>query len=230
MGPDDVAASRLFVGRMGALTLPEQIAADVGERILNELIAPGSRIGEEKLAREFGVSRGPIRDALRLLEQAGLVSIVNRKGTVATPLTEQDMREIFVLRTGLTEIAVRGFTPSADNLAHFRRHLQALESLAEDERRILFWTEANDRLMLFIAHNCGNSRVARQLTTLSLQSVRYVRRALASGLNTAPERRKVVKFYRELLAAYEKKSDLEPLIQWLRKMVGERIDKTGGSL
>ena len=229
--PEGIAASRLFVGRApAAWTLPEQIAAEVGEQILNEQIAPGERIGEEKLARDFGVSRGPIRDALKMLEQSGLVSIVNRKGTVATPLTEQDMREIFVLRSGLTEIAVRGFAPTTDNLAHFRRHLEALESLVQDDRRILFWTEANDRLMLFIAHNCANSRVARQLTTLSLQSVRYVRRALASGLNTALERREVVKFYRALLAAYEEKGDLEPLVQWLRKMVGERIDKTGGIL
>jgi DNA-binding GntR family transcriptional regulator len=229
--PESIAASRLFAGRApAAWTLPEQIAAEVGEQILDEQIAPGERIGEEKLARDFGVSRGPIRDALKMLEQAGLVSIVNRKGTIATPLTKQDMHEIFVLRSGLTEIAVRGFAPTPENLAHFRRHLEALESLVQDDRRILFWTEANDRLLLFIGHNCGNSRVARQLTTLSLQSVRYVRRALASGLNTASERREVVKFYRELLAAYEKKCDLEPLVQWLRKMVGERIDKTGGIL
>jgi len=232
VGPDDVAASRLFEGRTGALTLPEQIAADVGEWILKEVIAPNIQIREEKLARHFGVSRGPIRDALKILEQAGLVSIVNRKGTRATDITPQDMREIFVLRSGLTEIALRGFRQQAnpDNLAHFRRHLEALESLAEDDRRILFWTEANERLMLFIAHNCGNARAARMLTTLSLQSIRYVRRVLKKGLNTASKRREVVKFYRELLGAYENKGDLEPFIQRLREMVGERIESTGAIL
>lgn len=232
MGPDDVAASRLFVDRMGALTLPEQIAAELGEWILNETIAPGSKIREEKLARHFGVSRGPIRDALKILEQAGLVSIVNRKGTSATHLTPQDMREIFVLRSGLSEIALRGFAQHAtpENLAHFRRHLEAAESLVEDDRRILFWTEANDRLMLFIAHNCGNSRAARLLTTLSLQSIRYVRQALKRGLNPAPKRREVVQFYRELLAAYENKSDLEPFVQRLRDMIAERIQSTGAIL
>jgi DNA-binding GntR family transcriptional regulator len=227
--PGGVAASRLFVGRsQPAWTLPEQIAAEVGERILDEVIAPGDRIGEEKLAREFGVSRGPIRDALKLLEQAGLVTIASRKGTIATPLTDQDMHEIFVLRSGLSEIALRGFVDHAapENLAHFRRHLQAAESLADDDRRVLFWTEANDRLMLFIAHNCGNSRVARQLTALSLQSIRYVRRATAAGLNPAPKRRELVRFYRDLLAAYEKRGDVEPLVQRLRRMIGERIQVT----
>jgi DNA-binding GntR family transcriptional regulator len=227
--PDGVAASRLFVGRtQAAWTLPEQIAAEVGERILNEQIAPGSRIGEEKLAREFGVSRGPIRDALKMLEQAGLVSIASRKGTIATPLTEQDMREIFVLRTGLSEIALRGFADHTgpENLAHYRRHLQAAESLVDDERAILFWTEANDRLILFIAHNCGNSRVAAMLTILSLQSIRYVRRALQSGLSPAPKRREVVHFYRDLLAAYETRADLEALVQRMRAMIGERTRGT----
>lgn len=231
--PDGVAASRLFVGRsQAAWTLPEQIAAEVGDRILNEQIGPGSRIGEEKLAREFGVSRGPVRDALKMLEQAGLVSIASRKGTIATPMTEQDMREIFVLRSGLSEIALRGFSDHAtpENLAYFRRHLQAAESVAEDDRQILFWSEANDRLMLFIAHHCGNSRVAKQLTTLSLQSIRYVRRALAAGLNTAPRRREVVAFYRGLLAAYEKRSDVEPFVERLRRLTNERIQSTGTAL
>lgn len=231
--PDGVAASRLFVGRsQAAWTLPEQIAAEVGDRILNEQIGPGSRIGEEKLAREFGVSRGPVRDALKMLEQAGLVSIASRKGTIATPMTEQDMREIFVLRSGLSEIALRGFFDHAtpENLAYFRRHLQAAESLVDDDSRILFWTEANDRLILFIAHNCGNSRVARMLTTLSLQSIRYVRRALQSGLSPGPKRREIVRFYRELLAAYESRGDLEPFVQRLRRMIGERTQSTAALL
>jgi DNA-binding GntR family transcriptional regulator len=228
-----VAASRLFAGRLqAAWTLPEQIAADIGERILNEEIAPGSRIREEGIAREFGVSRGPIRDALRMLEQAGLVGIVSRKGTIATPLTEEDMREIFLLRGILTELALRGFAADAapDKLAHFRRHLEAAQGLVEDDRSVLFWTEANDRLMLFIAHHCGNSRVARLLTTLSLQSIRYVRRAVASGLNTVSERLKLLRFYRDLLAAYEKGEDVEPLVLRLRNLISERTHKTGAVL
>jgi DNA-binding GntR family transcriptional regulator len=225
-----VAAARLFVGRsMAAWTLPEQIAAEVGERILNEDIAPGARIGEEKLAREFGVSRGPIRDALKMLEQAGLVGIASRKGTVASPLSEADLREIFVLRIGLSEIALLGFASHAtpENLAHYRLHLEAAELMVDDDRNALIWTEAIDRLILFIAHNCGNSRAARQLTNLSLESIRYVRRALQSGLNPASRRREIVRFYRELLAAYETRADLQSFVQKMRKLMGERVQSVG---
>jgi DNA-binding GntR family transcriptional regulator len=228
--PEGVAAARLFVGRsMATWTLPEQIAAELGERILNEDIAPGNRVGEEMLAREFGVSRGPIRDALRMLEQVGLVSIASRKGTVATPLSEGDLREIFALRIGLSEIALLGFAQhvSPENLAHYRRHLHAAENTGEDDRNALIWTEAIDRLILFIAHNCGNSRAARQLTTLSLESIRYVRRALRSGLNPVSRRRQILRFYRELLAAYESGASLEPHVQKMRKLLGERVQTVG---
>jgi DNA-binding GntR family transcriptional regulator len=231
--PEGVAASRLFVGRsQAAWTLPEQIAARLGERILDEEIAPGARIGEEKLAREFGVSRGPIRDALKMLEQAGLVSIANRKGTIATPLTEEDLREIFMVRVGLSEVALRGFADHAtpENLAHYRRLLDAAAGSTDDDGMALVWTEAIERLILFLCHNCGNSRIARLMTTLSLQSVRYVRRALASGMNPASRRREIVRFYRELLSAYEKHADLEPFVERLRIMIGERIRSTGTAI
>jgi DNA-binding GntR family transcriptional regulator len=222
--PERVAASRLFAGRPpAAWTLPEQIAAELGEWILDEEIAPGSRIGEEKLARDFGVSRGPIRDALKMLEQAGLVSIASRRGTIATPLTRQDRHEVFVLRASLSEIVVRGFAAHAspENLALFARHLEATDRLADDDRQVLMWTEANERVILFLAHHCGNSRVAKIMTTLSLQSVRYLRRRLALGKNPASRRRRIVAFNRELLAAYEKRADIEPLVQQLRQALSQ---------
>jgi DNA-binding GntR family transcriptional regulator len=228
--PQAVAASRLFAGRPpAAWTLPEQIAAEVGEWILDHEIAPGSFIREEKLARDFGVSRGPIRDALKMLEQAGLVSIASRRGTIATPLTPEDRREIFVLRAGLSEIVVRGFGAHAnpENLALFARHLEATDRLADDDRQVLIWTEANERVILFLAHHCGNSRLAKIMTTLSLQSVRYLRRRVALGKNPASRRRGIVAFNRELLAAYEKRADLEPFVQRLRQALSDLTKDDG---
>jgi DNA-binding GntR family transcriptional regulator len=58
------------------LTVSEQIAAQVGDRILSGAMPPGARIGEQELADEFSVSRGPIREALRILEREGLVTIL----------------------------------------------------------------------------------------------------------------------------------------------------------
>ena len=231
--PEGVAGARLFVGRAEtAWTLPEQIAAEIGERILDGVIAPGDRIGEERLAQEFRVSRGPIRDALKILEHVGLVTIASRKGAIATPLTESDIREIGTIREGLLAIAMRGFGTSTtpESLALLRQHIDVLASLTEDDRMSLVWLEAVDRLVLCIAHHCGNSRVASLLTTLSLQSLRYTRRASVPTLNTRARRRQVLQLYREMAAAFERGVSLEPLIERMARIARERTETSAKTL
>ena len=65
-------------------SLPEQIAARLAERIVSGAYAPGQRILEQAVAEEFAVSRGPVREALRLLEKDGLVMILARRGAQVT--------------------------------------------------------------------------------------------------------------------------------------------------
>jgi DNA-binding GntR family transcriptional regulator len=226
--PEGVAAARLLLGHREPPTLPEQIAIEIGERIIDEKIPPGARIGEDTLAREFRVSRGPVRDALKLLENAGLVTITSRKGAVASTLTPQDLREISEVRAGLYAIALRGFAgrANAETLQQLRAHLDTVASLTDDDRMALVWLEAVDRLVLFVAYHCGNARAARLLTTLSLQGVRYFRRASVPSRNPVRRRREVLKFYRDLAAAYEKRTDIEPLLLRLQQIVGERLATT----
>lgn len=230
--PEGVAAARLLVSRREPSTLPEQIAIEIGERIIDEKITPGARIGEDKLAREFRVSRGPIRDALKLLESEGLVTITSRKGAVASVLTEQDLREISEVRAGLFAIALRGFAERAtpETLGQLRAHLETIASLTEDDHLALVWLEAVDRLVLFIAHHCGNGRAARLLTTLSLQGVRYFRRASVPARNPVKRRREVLRFYRDLANAYEKRTNIEPLLERMQRIVSERVATTAALL
>jgi DNA-binding GntR family transcriptional regulator len=224
--PEGAAAARLLVGRSAAAwTLPEQIAAEVGERILDEQIAPGERIGEDQLARTFRVSRGPIRDALKILENEGLVTITSRKGAVASTLTKADLREISDVRAALYAIALRGFAQHAApaTLALYRGHLETVASVTEDDRLALVWLEAVDRLVLFIALHCGNRRAAEILTTLSLQGIRYFRRVSVPALNPVARRREVLKFYRDLGAAYEKGGNIERSLERMQAIVAERV-------
>ena len=75
--------------RPAALTqsLPEQIAAQLSTRIVSAHYAPGQRIMEQAIAAEFAVSRGPVREALRLLERDGLVTILPRRGALVLELS-----------------------------------------------------------------------------------------------------------------------------------------------
>jgi DNA-binding GntR family transcriptional regulator len=223
--PEGLVASRLLMGREAmAWTLPEQIGVALAERILREEFAPGNRIGEEGLSKEFRVSRGPIRDALRLLENVGLVTITSRRGAVASALHVDDLREIFELRGSLLELAILGFRRIIDAalLEEFGRYVASLEMVPSEERMSLVYTDAVDRAMLFIAHHCGNGRIARILTTLSLQSFRYLRRGQNVGPQATPRRNEIKKFYRDLLTALEKGRDLEPLFERLRQVYLDR--------
>jgi len=222
--PQGVVASRLMIGREGtAWTLPEQIAITLGDRILTEEIAPGNRIGEEALAKEFQVSRGPIRDALKMLEHVGLAVITNRRGAVASLLTRGDLREIMELREHVFELAIRGFARDSDNknVSDLRRHVSALDAVAAEPQFMLLYTDALDRIMLFLGYHCANRRLGQILTTLSLQSFRYFARGLTRGPDASARRDVSLKFYRDLVSACEEKRSIEPIVARLRQIYAE---------
>lgn len=75
--------------------------------ILSGELAPGDRIVEEQMTRRFGTSRAPLREALRLLGQQGLVEHLPRRGVRVTRLSPRDIDELFTLRDVLERFAVR---------------------------------------------------------------------------------------------------------------------------
>jgi DNA-binding GntR family transcriptional regulator len=75
--------------------------------ILRGEFAAGERLVEARLAEEMGISRNPLREALRELEQEGLVVNVSRKGTFAATFSGEDVCEIYALREALEGLAVR---------------------------------------------------------------------------------------------------------------------------
>src|SRR5689334_23176589 len=95
------------------LSLPEQIAARLSERITADIYAPGRRIMEQEVSAEFGVSRGPVREALRLLEKEGLVTILPRRGAQVTRLSTAEVREIFDIRAALNGLRDRQIAESS---------------------------------------------------------------------------------------------------------------------
>ncbi|WP_421956480.1 GntR family transcriptional regulator [Polaromonas sp.] len=82
-------------------TLSEQIANKIAEDIFRGVYEPGQSLLETNLAESFGVSRGPIRDALHVLQVEGLVVIQPRRGASVAVLTPTNIKEIFSLRAVL---------------------------------------------------------------------------------------------------------------------------------
>ena len=82
-------------------TLREQVAEILRKKILNGDIQSGERIVEADLARELQMSRGPVREALRQIEEEGLVVYEPHKGCVVKTMTYDEMQEAYLIRSTL---------------------------------------------------------------------------------------------------------------------------------
>ena len=88
----------------------EEIREKLIEDILNGRLAPGSRIVETRIAAQFGVSQGPVREALRDLELFGFVVCSPFRGTQVRQISTDDLLEIYPIRAALEGVAARTAT------------------------------------------------------------------------------------------------------------------------
>ena len=77
--------------------LYQEVAELLRQRIFSHELAPGSWIDELKLAEEMGISRTPLREAIKVLAAEGLVTMKVRRGAYVTEVSERDMREVYDL-------------------------------------------------------------------------------------------------------------------------------------
>jgi DNA-binding GntR family transcriptional regulator len=87
--------------------LGEDVADRVRDAILRGVFSPGHHLREDELAARMQVSRGPVREALAVLEREGLVNVAPHRGATVVQLTPQDLTEVYSLRIGLEVVAVQ---------------------------------------------------------------------------------------------------------------------------
>jgi DNA-binding GntR family transcriptional regulator len=123
--PDDPTS---ILDRVPKSTLRAQIAERLRTAILAGDIPPGAPLVETALSERFDVSRGPLREALRQLIEEGLVVTVPYTGTHVAPLSVDDVREIYSLRTALESFAFEQVWERRDPCfrAELRRRNEAL--------------------------------------------------------------------------------------------------------
>ena len=216
---ESAVAFRLFADQdVPTLTVPEQIAARLGERILEERLQPGERIAEQELADEFQVSRGPVREAIRILEREGLVTLLARRGAIVTELTAQELTELLDIRAGLFEVAVRRLMdqPNPNLVPLMLSGTQRLQALAQDADAGEQYAETTYRLLILVARLTGNRRLQRMLTSISLQTLRYSKLGLAS-----PERRQCsAQLWGQAVLALEA-GDVDAVVRLTRQRLDE---------
>ena len=89
------------------LPLRDVVFNTLRQAILRGELKPGERLMEIQLANKLGVSRTPIREAIRKLELEGLVLMIPRKGAEVAEITEKNLRDVLEVRCALEELAVQ---------------------------------------------------------------------------------------------------------------------------
>jgi GntR family transcriptional regulator, gluconate operon transcriptional repressor len=157
LGPVEVASPAVLHPLRGE-TLAVQAADAIRALIAVGQVAGGERLVESRLAEQLGVSRGPVRDALRLLTAEGLVRDEPRRGTFVVRLTEQDVIDIYDLRIAVETAAVR-LILRRDDQEPFAVLRQAIEDMRAVSRDAPLTAEADLRFHGAVCEVSGNSRL-----------------------------------------------------------------------
>lgn len=123
--------------QLGYRTLRENIVEAIRLKILNGELEAGSRIIEQELSDEFHISRGPIREALRQLEQEGMVEYRRNAGCSVREITLDDIYEIYLLCSTYEKLAVESYGGafSEEDIAEMEEILAKMERLKEGDYR-----------------------------------------------------------------------------------------------
>ena len=156
------------------LPLRDVVFKTLRQAILKGELKPGERLMEIALAEKLGVSRTPIREAIRKLELEGLVVMVPRKGAHVANITEKDLNDVLEVREALEELAVKNACDCATE-----EQLKALKQAANDFKRcaegddLLGCVGADMQFHEIIYSATNNKRLQQMLLNLREQMYRY---------------------------------------------------------
>ncbi|MFC6010233.1 GntR family transcriptional regulator [Nocardia lasii] len=189
-------------------SLVEMTAHHVRAEVLSGALAPGERVGEEALCARLGISRAPVREALRRLAEQGLVEHLPRRGYRVVVWSAHDIVQLFEVRRALEQHALGVALPAKDLRLH--RVRAALAELTQADRR-KDWVARDDAHRRFhaeIVALAGN----RQLDLVYEQVLVKLQLAMARNLREETEagaRREGVRRHQDLLTALESNDPAE---------------------
>ena len=184
-------------GMRKTMSLAEQVALQVSQAIVEEELGPGEAITEQSLSESFGVSRGPVREALRILEKEGLVKIIPRQGARVTRLTIEEVNQVFELRSVLLGFCAACAASSKDSvcLDVLREGCAQLEGNLKSENSLNVHTEVSARMNHALVSASRNDRISQIVLQLARQTARYTR----LGLSSSASRERSVQTWKELI-------------------------------
>ena len=148
------------------MPLRDVVFKTLRQAILKGDLLPGERLVEIRLAKDLGVSRTPIREAIRMLELEGLVIIIPRRGAEVAGITGKSLRDVLEVRKALEELAIELACERMDEddikelslaMDDFRKAVDKMDLIEiaktdENFHDVIFKSTDNDKLMLLVGN------------------------------------------------------------------------------
>lgn len=185
-------------------SLSGKVFRTLRERILTGKYQAGSELREITIGKELGVSRTPVREALRQLELEGLVRIVPNKGAYVNGISNEDVNDIYMIRTRLEGLAAR---LAAKRITQEQlREMEELLVLSDfyREKEMTEQLAALDGKFHMILYEACGSRMLKHLLT---DFHRYVQMARRNSVKTAERAEKSICEHRDILNAMKEKDE-----------------------
>lgn len=183
------------------LPLRDVVFNTLRDSILKGELEPGERLMEIHLANKLGVSRTPIREAIRMLEQEGLAVTIPRKGAQVAKMTEKDLQDVLEIRDALDELAVLNACKNMteDYISQLRSSMVAFKNAA-DRGNVRDIVEADEQFHNVIYKAADNPKLMVIIQNLKEQMYRYRYEYVKDNANYA----QILQEHAEIIAGLEK--------------------------
>jgi DNA-binding GntR family transcriptional regulator len=185
-------------------SLVDLVAADLREAILAGRLASGERISDMRVAEEMGISRAPVREALRQLAARGLVQEKPRRGAFVTRLTRSRVEEVYDCRRALEGLAARRLASRAHKDSEAAATLRAIVEEMDEaagEGNPFTMAQVDHRFHITLCELTGNSWLVRLYEQLADQS--RMMQALDSVAHADSDKRDLVMRHEPIVEAIE---------------------------
>ena len=182
--------------------LSKKVYRILKKEIIKGSLKPGSKVLEGRIAEQIGISRTPVREAIRELAAEGFVTLSPNQGVVVRSVSAENIREVLQIHSVLEGLAARLSCEVIDeeNLKELENYVNKMEKLT-NKKDPLAYSEVDLKFHELIVNNCGNKRLIQMRKNISDQAQRY----RISSLRTRGRLKESLKEHQKILEAFKTK-------------------------
>lgn len=154
-------------------TVVNKVINKLRKEILKGSLVKGEKLVQDEWAHKLQVSRMPIREALKQLETEGLVEIIPHKGAIVTPITKEDIEEIYIIRSVVEGIVVQKSLPylTPEDKEELGRILNEMEGLTISDETNDRYVQLNAAFHEVLHRGCPWSRAKKMVDNLGISPI-----------------------------------------------------------